>query len=135
MEEGGQAVEQSEIYIDGSTQNICVIIGHEIIIEPALVGHKVSNNQGEYYALLKALQVAQAQGIRRATIYSDSELLVRQLTLDAGGFPIYKIKSPNLKNLHKTARTVIDCNFDRITLKWIPREENLAGIALERLGH
>ncbi len=121
------------IYIDGSTTDICVIIGHEIVIEPAIKGKEVTVNQGEYYALLKALQLARNRRMKEVLIFSDSQLIVNQLTPNSHGFPIYACKDKKLQPLNIQARNMIDGDFDKVVLAWIEREDNLAGMALEKM--
>ncbi|MFN3691169.1 MAG: ribonuclease HI family protein, partial [Fimbriimonadales bacterium] len=67
-------------------QSICEPIG------------KQTNNFAEYYALLRCLQEAHQKGITRLTIYTDSELLVKQWSGD------YRVLSDNLKPLYREAQ-------------------------------
>jgi ribonuclease HI len=63
------------------------------------LGHK-TNNFAEYSGLLAALDFAVKNGHKRMQVVSDSELMVKQMN------GIYKVRSPELKELYKQARTL-----------------------------
>ncbi len=56
------------------------------------------NNVAEYAALMEALQYAVARKARKLHVYSDSEVVVRQMTGE------YECRSPRLYSLHWTCR-------------------------------
>jgi len=56
------------------------------------------NNVAEYVALMEALQYAISRGARKLHVYSDSEVVVRQMTGE------YVCRSPRLYSLHWTCR-------------------------------
>ena len=56
------------------------------------------NNVAEYAALMEALQYAVARKARKLHVYSDSEVVVRQMTGE------YQCRSPRLYSLHWTCR-------------------------------
>jgi ribonuclease HI len=79
-----------------------------------------TNNYAEYNALIEALEYVVRNclsGYKKVDIYSDSELLVKQMN------NIYKVKSGNLIPLFKKARYVFD-NDGRIRIMHINREKN-----------
>ena len=76
-----------------------------------------TNNIAEYTALLRALELAQAEGGKRLIIHSDSELMVRQMT------GIYKVKHPGLLPLYQQASKLVKW-FDHVTFKHVRREMN-----------
>ena len=80
-----------------------------------------TNNEMEYRALLSALSDARAE---RATIFTDSQLLVGQLTRG------WKVNADNLRPLHSEAKTLLTRRM--ADLVWVPREQNRAGWALEK---
>ena len=91
---------------------------------------RATNNVAEYYALISALDYAQAQGIERLLVRSDSELLVRQMQ------GRYKVKSPDLRPLYEHARKLAG-RLAHFAIEHVPRERNsdadeLANIALDR---
>ena len=61
---------------------------------------RATNNVAEYYGLIGALDYAQSQNISRLAIFSDSELLVRQMQ------GRYKVKSPDLRPLFERAQKI-----------------------------
>ena len=72
----------TKVYCDGSTKLICFIIeGQKPVVAPAREHLPCTNNEGEYFAVLKALDEAKRQGIKDVEILSDSELIINQLTL------------------------------------------------------
>ena len=59
---------------------------------------KTTNNVAEYTALIKALEAARETGAKELAVFSDSELLVRQINGK------YKVKSEHIRPLfHKAA--------------------------------
>ncbi len=76
-----------------------------------------TNNVAEYTALVRALDRAAQLGLRRLTISSDSELLVKQMNGQ------YKVKNEGLRPLYEQARE--KCRrFDLVTIQHVPREQN-----------
>lgn len=61
------------------------------------LGHQ-TNNYAEYKGLLAVLAWALANGVRRLRVYSDSELMVRQMK------GIYKVKNAGLRPLWEEAQ-------------------------------
>lgn len=86
-----------------------------------------TNNVAEYSALILALERAAAMEVKDLEVYSDSELLVRQLE------GRYQVKHPALRPLHATARDRIAA-FRRFAIHHVPRELNAEADALANLG-
>jgi ribonuclease HI len=84
---------------------------------------KATNNVAEYQALLHALRFALERGAREVSVYSDSELLVRQLE------GRYRVKNPGLLPLFREAQSLL-ARFDRAHVKHVPREANREADAL-----
>jgi ribonuclease HI len=80
------------------------------------LGHK-TNNQAEYWALLLGLKEAKRLGGEAIQIFTDSELVERQIK------GIYRVKDSNLKSLHKTVLQSLK-TFSSFEIESIPREEN-----------
>ena len=78
---------------------------------------RATNNVAEYQALLHALRWALARGSRRARIFSDSELVVRQV---AGS---YRVKHPGLRPLVQEAQALLR-RFEDVRVSHVPREQN-----------
>lgn len=77
-----------------------------------------TNNVAEYRALLKAFDMAEKHGFRELEIFSDSELLVRQMHGE------YRVKNEALKELYAEARLRAD-GFARVEIRHVCREENI----------
>jgi ribonuclease HI len=75
------------------------------------------NNVAEYVALLEALQCALAKSARSLHVYSDSDVVVRQMCGD------YACRSPRLYSLNWICRKLARSLEFAITR--IPRERNL----------
>ncbi len=78
---------------------------------------ETTNNVAEYTAICRALEAIKSLGAEQITIYSDSELLVKQLNGQ------YKIKSDNIKPFFMQAVELLD-NFESWEIKHIVREKN-----------
>jgi ribonuclease HI len=78
-----------------------------------------TNNHAEYAALLLGLEHARALGAKELEVFSDSELLVRQLT------GRYQVRSPTLKPLYEEARRLLK-EFPKARVTHVPRAENAA---------
>jgi ribonuclease HI len=94
-----------------------------------------TNNETEYYALLKALVLIAGMWADKSTgkvpaaigeilVRSDSKLVVNQV----GGE--WRVEDPKLIELTSKARDSI-MKLGSVRLEWVPREENYAGLWLE----
>lgn len=90
-----------------------------------LYGHlgPTTNNVAEYQGLLHALRWARERGARRLEIFSDSELLVRQMSGQ------YRVKNPKLQPLYREAAELV-AGFEGVSLQHVPRERNRKADAL-----
>ncbi len=87
------------------------------------------NNVAEYAALMEALQYAVSRKAKTLHVYSDSEVVVRQMTGE------YVCRSPRLYSLHWTCRKL--ARSLKFSISHVPREDNaeangLAQAALRR---
>jgi len=82
-----------------------------------------TNNVAEYHALIAALDYAEAHGIRRLRLRSDSLLLVQQMK------GIYKVKNPGLKPLHERANRMSRA-LEFFAIEHVVREQNAEADAL-----
>jgi ribonuclease HI len=92
------------------------------------IGHQ-DNNVAEYAALMEALQYAVSRKARKLHVYSDSEVVVRQMTGE------YICRSARLYSLHWTCRKL--ARSLTFSISHVPRESNaeangLAQSALRR---
>jgi ribonuclease HI len=88
---------------------------------------EATNNVAEYSALLAALERAAALGVTDLEVYSDSELLVRQLQ------GRYQVKHPALRPLYAAARKRI-ADFSHFAIHHVRRELNAEADALANRG-
>lgn len=110
-------------YIDGSGWNgnasrFCVY--RDGCGEVTIFEQERTSNEMEYEGLLYALRVARFDD----TVFTDSQLLVGHVTKG------WKVKAEHLREFVQQAKQLVA--EKRITLKWIPRSQNLAGHLLER---
>jgi ribonuclease HI len=82
-----------------------------------------TNNFAEYSALLEALRYALREGYVKIRVYSDSELLVRQILGQ------YRVKNAVLQELYREAQDLIR-RLDSFKIQHIPREQNQLADAL-----
>lgn len=80
------------------------------------IGH-ATNNVAEYQALLHALRHALDRGARTVALFSDSELVVRQMS------GAYKVKHPDMLPLYQEARALWR-RLERVTFDHVRREQN-----------
>jgi len=78
---------------------------------------RMTNNQAEYRAVIAALERALEIGADRAILFSDSELVVKQIK----GY--YRVKKDVLKLLHSKTVELIS-RFDGFDIKHIARSKN-----------
>jgi len=78
---------------------------------------RASNNVAEYQALLHALRWAAAHDATHVAIFSDSELVVRQIE------GRYKVKHPDMRPLYEQARGLLS-RFAEARVSHVRREEN-----------
>ena len=76
-----------------------------------------TNNFAEYSGLIAAVEHALNRGYKALRVFSDSELLVRQIT------GVYKVKSPELRPLYEQARSAIR-KLDSFRIEHVRREFN-----------
>ncbi len=111
-------------YVDGGSHGNPGPSGIGVVIEvPAgepiriakWIGHQ-DNNVAEYVALLEALQHAVALNAKTLHVFSDSQVVVRQMTGE------YACRSPRLYSLHWTCRKL--ARSLRFSIAHIRREDN-----------
>ncbi len=121
-----QSTQELVIYIDGGSRGnpgpaaAAFVLkdkkGVQLQARAFFIG-KATNNVAEYTAITRALEAAKHSGAKEAVIYSDSELLVRQLD------GRYKVKSENIAPLFQQAMQLLN-GFEKWEIKHIPREKN-----------
>ena len=84
---------------------------------------EATNNQAEYKALLKGLELALEHKVKNLDCYLDSELVVKQLKRE------YKVKNKDLASLFVKAWN-LSLKFKKITFHHITRDKNTVADAL-----
>jgi ribonuclease HI len=126
-------------HIDGGARGNPGPAGFGVVIEDEM-GRPVAewgeylgaqtNNYAEYSGLLAALRYAIKHGFKALKVFSDSELMVKQINGQ------YKVNHPVLKELHARANRMID-DLDFFEINHVLREKNrsadrLANLAMDR---
>ena len=91
--------------------------------ESAYLEDKNTNNFAEYKAVIRAFELAVQNKAQELTLFSDSELLIRQLQKK------YKVKSPNIKALFLECQVFLK-HIPQASFQHIPRAENSGADAL-----
>lgn len=124
------------VYTDGGSRGNPGISGCGVVIDDGVVRKGYfyylgvhTNNFAEYTGLLKALYLAKEMNAEDVTVYSDSELMCRQMT------GVYKVKNPQLLALYKEAVSLIG-NLKSFRIEHVRREFNkeadsLANMAMD----
>jgi ribonuclease HI len=127
------------LHVDGAAQGnpgpaglgvVLVSPEGQVVAEvPWFLGEKTCN-EAEYEALNFGLWLAHERGVKRLEVYSDSELVIRQLEGE------YKVKAANLRSLWRKANKRVQW-FDKVRLYHCSREETqqadrLAHLAINR---
>jgi ribonuclease HI len=120
-EDGGRA----HVYFDGASRGNpgpaaigwVVVTGDGIVTEGSERIGRATNNQAEYAALLRALEVAADYGFDRVEIRGDSQLIVNQVT------GAWDANDPTLRERRIRARELLD-RFDEWSISHVPREVN-----------
>ncbi|XP_012833163.1 PREDICTED: uncharacterized protein LOC105954039 [Erythranthe guttata] len=123
-----------KIYIDGSSSpagsgaGVVIISPEKEEYEYAIkLTFKASNNEAEYEALIHALQIAAEVGADMVEIYSDSQLVVQQVS------GTFETRDERMEGYRARAKALMS-NFRRAILEQIPREENERADFLARIG-
>jgi len=89
----------------------------KVIGELAKYLGETTNNEAEYQGLLAALEYALAHHVEKVKVFSDSELLVRQILKQ------YKVKSEGLRPLYERAQAMIG-RLESFRIAHVRREQN-----------
>jgi ribonuclease HI len=114
-----------QIFTDGAARGnpgpagIGIVIKNdeEILLEVSDYIGKATNNVAEYMALIRGLEEALDMGNKSVEVFSDSELMVKQLNGE------YKVKNEGLLPLFLHTRSLIK-KFNHFSISHTVREEN-----------
>ncbi len=82
-----------------------------------------TNNEAEYRALVRGLELAAKHHVTEIEVRTDSELLAQQINRE------YKVRASSLKWLFAEAQRAM-APFSRVNVQQIPREQNRRADAL-----
>jgi len=121
------AIDRVKMFIDGASHGnpgpaavgivFTDMAGHVLWQVSQRLDEEATNNVAEYTALREGLLRALGRGWRKVHVFSDSELLVRQMRGQ------YKIKNEGLRRLAPTIQRLIR-QMETFTIVSIPREQN-----------
>jgi ribonuclease HI len=123
-----------KLYIDGASRGnpgeagIGVVLCNEVGEPVKEISESVgvaTNNVAEYRALIRGLEEARALGADTVQVYTDSELLAKQLNGH------YGVHSPHLQPLYCRVRSLLRL-FKNVTIQHIPRAQNQRADALAK---
>ncbi len=117
---------EAKLYIDGASRGnpgqsayaylIYRMDGTVVEKSGAYLG-LATNNQAEYQGLKRALQRARELGVKKVSIFMDSELVVKQIKGD------YKVKNQALKPIYDEILKILDA-FELANMVYVPRGRN-----------
>jgi ribonuclease HI len=124
-------IERVTIYIDGASRSnpgpssIAVVVDHPDPKKSMVFSEKIgkhTNNDAEFYALKKAIELCHDHGWEDPIIFTDS-LLVANVSVGR-----WRLRSPSLKKLvEDIAHCMVDTKKDlgsfNPMIKWVPRTE------------
>jgi len=90
--------------------------GTQLQAKAFFIGHN-TNNVAEYTGIVKALEAAKKIGAKKLTVFTDSELLAKQINGE------YKVKSEQIRPLFQQAVKMLG-EFENWKVQHIAREEN-----------
>jgi ribonuclease HI len=117
--------ELATMHIDGASRGnpgkaaYAVVLarpGFPVVEEADTIG-TASNNVAEYTALVEGLTLASELGVKLLQVYSDSELMVKQMN------GAYKVKNDDLRGLYEEACRLRRL-FEKVTITHVRREQN-----------
>ena len=86
-----------------------------------------TNNEAEYSALIRGLEIGLELNIINIKIYADSELVVKQVSGE------YKVKHERMRPLHRKAIALLS-QYSNWSLQHVPRNDNTIADKLSKEG-
>jgi len=121
-----EQAERLNVYTDGASRGnpgpaaagfvLADSHGKELAAKGIYLG-EATNNVAEYTGLVKALEAAKEFSPKQLCVYSDSELIVRQINGQ------YKVKSEQIRPMYQQVMLLLE-SFDCYQVKHIPRGKN-----------
>jgi len=117
---------KAKMYIDGASKGnpgkagigvlVCNAEGKPVDRISIYIG-TATNNVAEYTAMIFALQEALIRGMKTVTVFTDSELVQKQISGE------YMVKEESLKLLNKQVQH-LNKGFEEVEIVLVPREKN-----------
>lgn len=118
------AAGSARAWIDGASRGNPGEAGFGVLFQTdrdadEIVGYlgQATNNVAEYAALIAVLTLAAERGVKKLVVYSDSQLLVRQIT------GAYRVKAPHLKPIFLQALKLRQ-TIPQFTIEHVARQDN-----------
>jgi ribonuclease HI len=125
MSENDASVASFQIHVDGASRGnpgeagfgVSIVAADRTVTE--LYGYlgQTTNNVAEYQALIHGLHYAAEQNAKRVEVFSDSELIVKQLR------GAYRVRQPHLVPLYRCAQKLL-ARFEGASVEHVRREHN-----------
>jgi len=120
---------EASIYTDGASRGnpgdcaygFIVVSGDRVLARRSEYLGRCTNNEAEYTAVIRALEEALRLGITSVRVYSDSRLVMSQLSGK------WRARDPRMRRLLSRARE-LSSKFERVEFINVPREEALIRI-------
>ncbi|XP_012834226.1 PREDICTED: uncharacterized protein LOC105955073 [Erythranthe guttata] len=122
-----------KVYVDGSSTasgagaGVIIIDPTGVELEFAIKLPRVSNNEAEYEAVIRGMEIAQELGARVIQVNSDPQLVIHQMEGD------YEIKNDRMRSYVNKVRAVQEA-FEACTICQIPRNDNQRADFLAKIG-
>lgn len=126
MTAANTAATTASLYTDGASKGnpgpagagfVLADADGRIIVQRAVPLGVTTVGVAEYRALIAGLSDAQARGVRRISVYTDSQFMARQLQ------GLYKVRTPAIRPLYDWACR-LRARFERFEIQHVMREYN-----------
>jgi ribonuclease HI/pterin-4a-carbinolamine dehydratase len=116
----------AKLYTDGGSRGnpgpsamgiVLLSKNDEVIVQTSGYIGVTTNNQAEYQALKKGLEIALEKDIKQLSVFMDSELIIKQINGQ------YKVKNADLAP-HYQAIKQFEKKFEQISFEHVPRAKN-----------
>ena len=116
-------IPETECYTDGAARGnpgpsafaFLVVKGETVLHEGSGYLGTATNNVAEYEAIIHALEWLSVSGVPAVAMYSDSQLVMYQLT------GRYRVRKPHLVPLYNSTMNLVE-RFEKITFNTVRRE-------------
>jgi len=122
--------QEIQIYTDGASRGnpgdaawaYLILKNGDIVSKESGFLGKTTNNVAEYNAVIHALQAAKDKGYKTVEIYSDSELVVKQINGQ------YQVRKAHLRPLWEEVKKLQSC-FEYTVFNSVPRSDRYVSVA------